>query len=350
MTEGSRKRPETRRDGTGRVPEGAPGADPPAGASPSVEVALATYNGARFLPQLLDSLFAQTHDAFRIVVSDDRSSDDTLAIVEDYARRHPGRISIVPTGSGPRGPLRNFSSIIPHLTADYVLFCDQDDVWLPHKVAVSVEAMHALDAASPEGTPNLLHTDLFVVGEDLAPINPSAMRYQNIDPRRRAFRHLLMSNVATGCTVAANRALYRLAAPIPEEALMHDHWLALVAAAFGRIAYIDEPTILYRQHAGNAIGAKEWAARGLLEKVRSPLVAKRNVLRRYSAQAAALVERYGDKMREEDRRAAAALGGLWRASAASRFARLWKEGVLLQGVIRNVALLLTVSSGTPKRG
>ncbi|HEX8431499.1 MAG TPA: glycosyltransferase, partial [Longimicrobium sp.] len=151
-----------------------------------VEVALATHNGERYLPALLDSLFAQTHRDFTVVVSDDGSTDRTVEVLGEYAERNPGRMRIVGTTPRRLGAAGNFSSILPHLTADYVFFCDQDDVWLPRKIELSLARLRALEADAPAGTPILVHTNLAVVGRELEPIAPSAMEYQSIDPARRA--------------------------------------------------------------------------------------------------------------------------------------------------------------------
>lgn len=314
-----------------------------------VEVALATYNGERYLPALLDSLFAQTHRNFTIVASDDGSSDGTLGILEACSARHPGCIRIVRTGPPRLGVSGNFSSILPHLTAAHVLLCDQDDVWLPRKIELSLARLLAIEAAAPPGTPVLVHTDLAVVGEALEPVASSAMAYQEIDPSRAKFPLLLVSNVATGCTVGVNRALYRFAAPIPPEAMMHDHWFALVAAGFGRIGYVGEPTILYRQHSGNTIGARPWGVRGIVRKVGETLFspAPRDVLARHSRQAAVFLDRYGDALQPHDRNAAAALARMQEVGGARRLWRLWRHGVRVAGVLRNAALMITAARSTP---
>jgi len=314
-----------------------------------VEVALATYNGERYLPALLDSLFAQTHRNFTIVASDDGSSDGTPGILEACSARHPGRVRIVRAGPPRLGVSGNFSSILPHLTAGHVLLCDQDDVWLPRKIELSLARLLAIEAEAPQGTPVLVHTDLTVVDEALEPIASSAMTYQEIDPHCAKLPLLLLSNAATGCTVAVNRALYRLAAPIPPEAMMHDHWLALVAAGLGRIGYVGEPTILYRQHGGNTIGARPWGGRGIAQKVVETLFgpARRDVLARHSLQAAVFLDRYGDALQPQDRNAAAALARLQEVGGARRLWRLWRHGVQVAGVLRSAALMVTAARGTP---
>jgi len=310
-----------------------------------VEVALATYNGERYIRAQMDSIFAQSHQNFTVVASDDGSTDTTVAVLQEYAERHPGRVRIVRTG-GPRlGVKGNFSALLPHLTAEYVFFCDQDDVWLPWKIARTLALLAELEPGAPPETPLLAHTDLAVVDEELGLVAASAMQHQNIDPSRDAFPLLLLSNVATGCTVAVNRALCRIAARVPPEAMMHDHWLVLVAASLGRVGYLDEPTVLYRQHGRNTLGARPWNTRNNIARVRDTLfgAGRREVLARYSRQAAVFLACYGDVLRPEDRRAAAALANVGTAGRLDRFWPLVRHRVLLKGVLRNAALLYIVA-------
>jgi glycosyltransferase involved in cell wall biosynthesis len=155
----------------------------------SIEIALATYNSAPYLRELLDSLFRQTCQDFTILVSDDGSSDATLHIIADYQHRFPGRIRRVGSGERVGGPRANYSRLIDHLTADYVLFCDHDDVWLPSKVALSLAHMQSLEARHGSSTPLLVHTDLVVVGPDLETFpRPSSGTRGSILPRTASGR------------------------------------------------------------------------------------------------------------------------------------------------------------------
>lgn len=312
---------------------------------------LATYNGAQFLEELLDSLFAQTRQDFTLLVADDGSTDGTPAILADYARRYEGRIRMLPASPGPRGALANFARLLDGASGDYVLLCDQDDVWLSDKIEASVDGMQSLEARSPPGTPLLVHTDLVVVGRDLEVLGPSFFRYAGIDPHRNDLTALLLANVATGCATIVNRALYERARPIPREAMMHDHWLALVAAACGAMEAIDRPCILYRQHGRNLIGAKPPSAASTAQRIRQTLFSgeRRGVLMRYARQAATLLARYGREMSEEQRRATTTLATLWSMPRWRRFVRLRRSGLGLRGFLRNVALFVVVTRGAATR-
>ena len=126
---------------------------------------------------------------------------------------------------------------------------------------------------------------------------------------------------------------------------MHDHWLALVAATFGAIAWIGEPTILYRQHGQNAIGAKRGGTASLVYRVGRTLFSedRERVMRRYSRQAAALLRRYGQEMRPEVRRPTETLANIWSISRWRRFSQLRRSGLGLSGFARNAALMVVVT-------
>ncbi|MGZ8998625.1 MAG: glycosyltransferase family 2 protein [Allosphingosinicella sp.] len=315
-----------------------------------IEVALATHQSALFLGELLDSLFAQTCQDFTILVSDDGSTDATADIVDDFELRFPGRIRRVGSGARPGGPHANFSRLIEHASADYLMLCDHDDVWLPNKIALCLDHMRELEARHGPDTPFLVHTDLIVVGRDLQILSPSFFEYQGLDPARNDLHALLMSNTVTGCATMVNRALYERARPIPDEAALHDHWLALVAASTGRISCIQESTILYRQHGANSIGAIQWGARSILKRVRETLLedTKRRMLERFRLQAGALLERCGGEMSPEHLQAAAALASLWNGNRWHRFGSLRRNGFVAQGFLRNAALFVALAGSPPR--
>jgi glycosyltransferase involved in cell wall biosynthesis len=324
---------------------GAAGAAGEAEGSILIEVALATFNSERFLSALLDSLLDQTRQDFTILVSDDASTDGTQRLLARYAAAHPGRFRLLPPNASRLGVIGNFDRLLAHATADYVFLCDHDDVWLPQKIERSLEAMHRLEAAHPAGTPLLVHADLIVVGPELELLHPSFFAYSGIDPRRSRFVQLLLANVVTGCTTVINRPLCARVGPIPREAVMYDHWLALVAAMQGAITYVDEPLVLYRQHEGNAIGAQAPRSASFLQRVYGTLWSRERerLLRRYTSQAAILAERFAADMSPPDLAAAQSLAQLWKMPRFGRFARLRRCGLGLEGLVRNVALFIVVT-------
>jgi glycosyltransferase involved in cell wall biosynthesis len=235
-------------------------------ASTRVAILLSTYNGERFLEQQLDSLLAQSHDNFIIVLRDDCSTDSTPSILQRYSDAHPQLFHKIKDDGCNRGPSGSFSLLCEYLLSEssalgfngdniVACFCDQDDVWAPNKIELSVAALLAAEAGD-KSKPVLVHTDLRVVDASLQPIAPSFVSYQGLEIERHAFAHLAVSNLVTGCTACFNGALLRVALPVPKRAIMHDWWLAMVAAGFGKLVFLEETPIAYRQHGSNAVGAK----------------------------------------------------------------------------------------------
>ena len=275
---------------------------------PLIHILLATCNGARFLEEQLDSLFAQSCRQWRLLVRDDVSDDATPAILEAYRSRYPDRVSIVDNGGERRGACGNFAALLELSRAPYVMLCDQDDVWLPDKVEATLAAMRELERQHGTDSPLLVHSDLRVVAEDLSPLGESFWRYQGSDPQRlTTLNRVLLQNFATGCTVMVNRPLVTLAVPLPPEARMHDWWLALVATAFGRSVAIDRPTILYRQHGMNDTGAARWSfaaeAVGFFdrERRRRAVAVRNEIFASLEAQGSAFLARYGDRLGARER-------------------------------------------------
>jgi len=225
-------------------------------------ILLATYNGESWLDALLESLFAQTRQDWHLVVSDDASSDGTVALLNRWAYRHRGRISI---GIQPRnlGYRENFRWLLKTIEADAYFLCDQDDVWLPEKIE---RCCQALNRVAP-GRPGIAFSDLAVVGPHLETLEPSLWAHQRTDPTKvNDLTTLMLVNVVTGCAAVLNREARDLVADLSFEPA-HDHAMALhVVRAGGCLVPIHESLVLYRQHANNTIGAKGFSS-GFLQKV-----------------------------------------------------------------------------------
>jgi hypothetical protein len=226
-----------------------------------IAIVLATHNGQAYVGELIDSLRRQTLSDWTLIVGDDRSNDQTPEIVRSAARKDD-RIVLVENAANRLGPTRNFARLAAaayDAGARYVFFADQDDVWLPEKMAVLLRRMQDAEREADCAQPILVHSDLFVVDERLRPVHPSLRRFSGLQWRAvNPLRTLLVHNFVAGCGMLVNRRLFELALPIPEDAVMHDWWLALCAAAAGRIVSLDEALTLYRQHSANAVGAKSF--------------------------------------------------------------------------------------------
>lgn len=250
-----------------------------------VTVLLCTYNGAAYVRAQLQSILDQTVQDLHVVVSDDGSTDETLAIIEAMAAAHPGRITILrqdpPTGSAQRHFLKLLveqaydvpgtagatatetdpaqAPLKALVHADYIMLSDQDDVWLPEKVEKTLARMQADEAAcraAGEAHASILvHCDSRIVDRALREIAPSFVAYQKMTPSRCQLQQLLVQNNVVGGALMINRALAERITEIPAHCVMHDQWIALVASAFGHIDFVPEALYLYRQHGDNVLGA-----------------------------------------------------------------------------------------------
>jgi len=218
----------------------------------SLSILLATRNNGEYIGELIASVLSQSCGDFTLYIRDDCSRDNTLEII---AALKDDRIKIVPNEKPSGSAQNNFFALFSVCDSDYIMFCDADDVWLPDKVEKTLARMKELEQKHGDSCPILVHTDLIVADRNLNVISPSLFRYEKISPGRKRLGELVAQNNVTGCTVMVNRALHELCPSPPKYSVMHDWWLALIASAFGEISALDEPTMFYRQHGANDVGA-----------------------------------------------------------------------------------------------
>ena len=221
-----------------------------------IGILLASYNGEKYISEQLDSLFRQSVQDFVVVVGDDGSTDGTMGLLKRYAVKFPGRILVV-HNTLQQGAKYNFLSLMKTYKFDYVMLCDQDDVWLDTKIERTMQVMKELEAEYGTMTPLLVHTDLRVVDELLHTVTNSFRLMENLRYDHTFLNNQIIQNTLTGCTAMYNRALAELIIQTPNFFIVHDWWLMLIASAFGKIHPLNEVTILYRQHSKNEIGAKD---------------------------------------------------------------------------------------------
>lgn len=261
----------------------------------AVDILLSTYNGEKHLLEQLESLKTQTFKNFNLIIRDDGSQDKTLEIISSY-RQLPRKERL--------GVTQSFSTLLKNSSSDYTFFSDQDDIWLPFKVEASLKALKEAEKAFPK-TPLLLHTDLSVVDSHKKMIAPSFWRYSGLNPiKTSTFNRLLIQNTVTGCSMVINKELKELIGLIPKEAIMHDWWLALLASAFGKVISLPTPTLLYRQHTQNVLGAQKFSLQKLLKKGFNYLSSSEDYEKRIKArfnQAKAFQALYGDLIPQQNK-------------------------------------------------
>lgn len=226
-------------------------------------IILAAYNGELYIAEQIRSIINQTYRDWLLIIRDDGSSDNTHNIIKDIAELDE-RIQVVDdatvtTGSS-MGNFNILSQKAYEIGFKYLFFCDQDDVWDPNKLEYQINFMDR-QGHNLADVPLLSHSDLKVVDENLSLTSPSFMTLQGLKGNEvLPLSVLINQNYVTGCTMAINYELLRLSLPFPEDIIMHDWWMALCAAAMGKIYYIDVPLVRYRQHGSNVIGAKSYKA------------------------------------------------------------------------------------------
>jgi glycosyltransferase involved in cell wall biosynthesis len=262
-------------------------------AAPTVSVALCTYNGERFIERQLASILTQTSAVDEIVVSDDASRDATATIVQGIASAASGRGPRVRLlqNAEPLGVSGNFERAIQATTGDLIALSDQDDRWHPDRI----ERLLRVFDRHPETS--LVHSDARLVDADDRSIGGNLLDSLDVTDRERAeifaggaFNTFLRRNLVTGATTIFRRELAEIALPVPE-GWIHDEWLAIVAAATGRVRLLDQPLTDYRQHGQNLIGAAKLDFRGRFERLREQGAERNDLL---LVRAESLAERFGE--------------------------------------------------------
>ncbi|MBA3239079.1 MAG: glycosyltransferase family 2 protein [Parachlamydiaceae bacterium] len=301
-----------------------------------VAILVAVYNGEKYLDQLINSLLKQDHGNIEIHIRDNCSTDSTPALLQKWQKRFPLKIRLHQSEENV-GVIGNFGALLENSNAPYIAFCDCDDFWLPNKISKTLAKMRELEKKYGAHTPLLVHTDLIVADENLKLIDPSFWQfsYLNTHDRCQKLPCLLVQNQVTGCTMLINRALKEVAVPIPLDCVMHDWWIALVAACFGAIDNIPQSTLLYRQHSSNDTGAKPYGIRSYLKHHRK----RRKVMKeRKTEQVRLLIERYGTQLSGQKRVLLEAYLGMQKASIPRKLGYMFRYGFFKSGLLRNFIL------------
>ena len=198
-------------------------------------------------------------------------------------RKYSEKFCLLPSDNQNLGAKGSFACLMRYVLENkqalgldraYMMFADQDDIWIPQKAENEFERLLQIERRETTLIPALVHSDLEVIDRHGKCLAESFIAYQGLKIDRGNLVNLALSNLVTGCTAVINEELANKALPIPNDAIMHDWWLAVTAAAFGAREFIDEPLVRYRQHDSNAIGAQQFkpaqtVAGGLWAKIKA---------------------------------------------------------------------------------
>lgn len=216
-----------------------------------VQVLLSAYNGEQYISEQIQSILNQTHAAVSILIRDDGSTDKTMELLDQWVTTHPDKIKLI-KGTNV-GVVSSFFELLraADAEADYYSFCDQDDVWLDHKVE---HAIARLDSSIYTEVPAMVFTSTYLTDDEL---NRKGA-WPKPPAQEPSFFNALYENIAIGATITMNRSARKLfinsQSVDSQKVLMHDWWFYLLVSAFGTVIYDNKPSMLYRQHNNNVVG------------------------------------------------------------------------------------------------
>lgn len=217
-----------------------------------VNILMSTYNGEKFVAEQIESIQKQTYTEWNLIIRDDGSTDRTCDIVDGFVS-NDSRIKLIRAENV--GVIKSFYELTKNSDADFYFFADQDDYWLPEKLVVMLEEAKNHDNQKPI----MYYTDLKVTDKALNVTAASMIRSQSDHANTKLVQELT-ENTVTGGASMINHELAKLW-QTTNDIIMHDWYLAMLAAAVGELVYIDQPTHLYRQHDANVLGARTFSKR-----------------------------------------------------------------------------------------
>lgn len=235
---------------------------------PPISVAMATYNGSKYLTEQLDSILSQTLRPAEIIVCDDQSTDNTAEILEEYRSR--GLLNYY-INDQRLGFIGNFKKAVSLCNpANYIALSDQDDIWLPSKLILASKYMKNIDETD---SPAIVYSDLILVDQDKNLINPSFRSELGQGGYIYCLETLFFGCFVNGCTMLMNPAMRSYFPTIPDQgALNHDTWISMIAYTFGNADIVPEPQVYYRSHANNATEVGDFKRKGRLKRLFSEII------------------------------------------------------------------------------
>lgn len=233
-----------------------------------IDILIPTFNGARYLKSQLDSISHQSYPHWRILIRDDGSSDGTLELIEEWRSSNPDRLCLISDEEKGLGVSQSFAKLLSYSTSPYIMLCDQDDYWYSEKVKKSLNAIQ-LEEKKGEGIPIMVCTDLEIVDSELNSVSKSFWKDRKDSPTLlEDFEKLIAHSVVTGNTILLNRHAVELVIPIKTNFFLHDQWIAIKVARYGKIIFLNESLIKYRQHGNNVLGSFRFSKTYLIHKMK----------------------------------------------------------------------------------
>lgn len=218
-----------------------------------VDILLPVYNGETFLSSQIDSFLSQTYANWRLLIRNDGSTDSSQRIIDYYVEKCPDKIYFIESPKENIGLVKSLNVLLEHVSGDYIMFSDQDDVWLPNKIELSLNEIQRIEN---KDKPAMVCTDAICVDENLNVISESL--FSSLKFVRGVMgdkEKMLALNEVQGCTVMVNKRALSYIYPFPTFMRIHDMWIGVICAHYGFVSYLHKQTLLYRQHHNNTLGS-----------------------------------------------------------------------------------------------
>lgn len=217
----------------------------------TISIVLATYNGEKFIREQIDSILSQSFNDFEVIISDDKSTDDTYSIIEEYSKKD-ARIKIFQNKTN-LGFLKNFEQAMGLCSGDYIACCDQDDIWEQNHLEILLNSI---------GSNDCIGANSLLVDEQLKSLNKTHSQLLNVysipQTSQELFLHECYFNLIQGSASLFKRELLKHVLPFPANIKFHDHWIALNASILNGCKYIPTEILKYRCHPQNITGFQKF--------------------------------------------------------------------------------------------
>lgn len=308
-----------------------------------IHIIMCTYNGEKYIKEQIESILHNSTTDWRLYISDDGSTDSTYALASEYAKDYPQKI-ILTTHINVADPSIHFLEKIKDISMimqddDYIMLCDQDDIWYNNKIELTLKHMSNLVMKNSNEMPLLVCTDVEVVNEKKEQLSRSFRRMIHYSINKLDIAHLLMEHKAQGCTIMINKALADKIRKLPKVNTIHDMWLEMIAVTMGKMDYVDEPTMAYRRYAEQYTAGEMRFWKMVLEQMKH-MKEQKYMVYGMAQQTQEFLRIYGEELACECRElietfATLEQQGFWQKRFNIIKYHMWKTGV-----IRNIGMMI----------
>ena len=302
-------------------------------ANPKIFIIMATYNGALYINDQLDSIIGQTYENWELIIRDDGSTDDTVKIINTYVT--DSRIKIIDIKSSSPGANGNFSALYKwvkeQLDPEYLMFADQDDIWKPYKIKITLDTLAGAEQTAP-GLPIMAFGNLELIDEH----NHVLSEKFKLSPHL-TFNKTLIQNYALGCTIMLNKPFIVLMREISLKAENHDYWVSLLASGAGRFVFVAEKLIQYRQHGKNVTSQGS----GLVKRLKRFTVQMHQQVASFNKRLLmlkAFEQEYGAVLIDNNRQILTSYLNSYQENLSSLIAVMFKYRIFKLGFLQNIGL------------